>query len=67
MISSSDGFVENVIRKKMDDIKNLRVVCMPRCSGGCNYKMSKEEKDLLICEDCGRVKALREGSWKIIH
>lgn len=42
---------------------------MPRCTNGCNYKISTTG-DLVVCEVCGRVKAIRElggNPWKILH
>ena len=44
---------------------------MPRCQGGCNYKIG-ESGDLLVCDNdgCGRVKAIRsigEHAWQILH
>lgn len=38
-----------------------------RCDNGCNYRLTSEHPDLLICSECLRIKAVREGQWKVLH
>jgi hypothetical protein len=49
-------------------IADNQVMHKGKCTGHCTYKISINGK-MLICEDCGRVKAIRESSdakWEML-